>query len=150
MSNKFQGRPPQNKKLFSAKAIPSSFSKKPSFSFAHLSRNKDRNFDFFKKSVREKEQAYSMMLHLLMEVSDQSILILRERGKQQTGGYETLPQSIVNCQPHNLTLYKDEDIYSFRFGTQDKYRMLCIFDRERIVFDVIGFDWDFSAYPHGN
>ena len=87
---------------------------------------------------------------LLKELSQKTWLELSRRTKYQIGGFEKLRYDQINVSPVNLTMPKDENILSFRFGSADAYRLLgCRKDGCNVLY-VIGYDFDFSAYDHGN
>jgi len=45
----------------------------------------------------------------------------------------------------------DTKLFVFRFGNQDKYRMVVYRSNEcKRFIHVLGFDLDFSLYDHGN
>ena len=69
-------------------------------------------------------------------------------GKKQDCGFETLEFKQIEFSPNNYTLCKDEKIYSFRFGAGDGYRMLGFFEYNQTVLNIIGFDFNHSAYDH--
>lgn len=73
---------------------------------------------------------------------------LRDRGKESFGGFEKLPRARIQFRP-SWNLPEDENVLIFRFKSSD-YRMLCVKDKKREVLYIIGFDFDFSAYDHGD
>ena len=64
------------------------------------------------------------------------------------GGFEKLPRARIQFRP-SWNLPEDENVLIFRFKSSD-YRMLCVKDKKREVLYIIGFDFDFSAYDHGD
>ena len=61
-------------------------------------------------------------------------------------GFESIPSKQLKLQPKNLSLPPDSKVLCIRFKKQT-YRMLGIKNKD--VFHVIGFDFDYSAYNHG-
>lgn len=129
-----------NQRYFDLEAEPPR-SKLLAFSFAHVTKKKNYNFSHFKSDARKENE-------LMQELSRHTLLKLRDRGKESFGGFEKLPRARIQFRP-SWNLPEDENVLIFRFKSSD-YRMLCVKDKKREVLYIIGFDFDFSAYDHGD
>lgn len=116
----------------------------PVFCFKSITLNKNYNFEYFKKNNSERNKAAFFLIDKLQELSEKSWEELLSLPKEI--GYETLPISRMN---YNFNLGKDEKIISIRFGNGDAYRILGVKRDKCPIFDVLGFDFDFSSYNHG-
>ncbi|MBQ3450855.1 MAG: hypothetical protein IJG32_01120 [Selenomonadaceae bacterium] len=63
-------------------------------------------------------------------------------------GFETIPFAQIKFSPDVVVLGKDAKIHVFRFGIGNNNRMLGFFEREQAILNIIGFDFNFSAYSH--
>lgn len=117
----------------------------PIFAFQYITTNKDYNINYFKKSVRDKCKAYSSMFHKidLMERTSWKELFNADKYK----GFESMNISQVKFKPNPLKqVSNDQKVLVVRFN-REKYRMIGI--KEKNVFQVIGFDFNYKAYNHG-
>lgn len=123
-----------------------------SVSFRYLSNNKRRNFDFFgDKRLREKNRAAEQFFSFLQRLTGKHRLEIMKLPKDVDCGFENLRFSTVNCTPCGCNLPVDKLISVFRFGDNGNggnYRLLGFFESNSPVLYVIGFDFDYSAYPH--
>lgn len=86
------------------------------------------------------------------EISNLTWKELQNRPKET--GYEMIPISEFNINLDNikesLNLSDDSKIIVFRFNNQ-KCRILGVRSAEcSSILYIIGYDWDYSAYNHGN
>lgn len=117
----------------------------PVFCFKHLTTNKKYNIEYFKKkNVREKSKAYGALFFLINDMQNSGWKDLFSRSKEI--GFESIQSKQLKLQPKNLSLSPDSKVLCIRFKKQT-YRMLGIKNKD--VFHVIGFDFDYSAYNHG-
>lgn len=122
----------------------------PLFSFAFTTETKNYNFNYFNNDFRKELDVRQNLDRLLKEISSNTWVSLSSRSRYQLGGFETLSFDQVSCSPHNLTLAKDENIFSFRFGPADSYRLLGCRKHGCQVLYIIGYDFNHSAYDHGS
>lgn len=88
---------------------------------------------------------------LLEELSKNTWQELTQRSKYQKGGFEKIPYS--SCKESIFNKFKitpDTSIYSFRFGKGDAYRLLGIKPTSCHKLNILGYDFDYSAYDHGS
>ena len=96
-----------------------------------------------------------MMKKLFEKLEEISQLTWKElQNKPRETGYEMIQISEFNVNlndiKENLKLSDDSKIIVFRFNNQ-KCRILGIPSTEcNSILYIIGYDWDFSAYNHGN
>ena len=125
---------------------------KISVSLCYLSKSKKRNFDFFTdKNLRKREKALTQFFNFVKRLTNLTRLEILSKNKFEDCGFENLRYQDVNCIPDNCFLSKDTNISIFRFGDNDSggdYRVLGFFEEKNSVFNVIGFDFDYSAYRH--
>ena len=123
-----------------------------SVSLQFLSKNKLRNFDFFSKSdFRQKAHALDQFLDFIKRLTSKTRLEISSLSKNDDCGFEEIPFAQINCNPDRKTLAKDAKICVFRFGNNGSggdYRLLGIFDSGFPVLNIIGFDFNYSAYDH--
>ena len=123
------------------------------FSFEFWTTNAKYNFEYFKKSLRDKEKAYDELHSKLHELSGMSILEVKERSKER--GAEYLPYS--RFSPSFLSILNNTGIVTpdsklkvIRICNQN-YRLIC---KEGVqdskVLYLLGIDFDYSAYDHGS
>lgn len=146
-----KGKPPQLKLKINKNATPVT-ENKISISLQHLSKNKLRNFDFFsKKDLRTKTQALEQFLEFLQRLTSKTRLEISSLAKDNDCGFEEIPFAQINCKPDKITLGKDTKICIFRFGNNNangNYRLMGVFNNKDPIFNIIGFDFDYSAYKH--
>ena len=123
-----------------------------SVTFRYLSKNKARNFEFFgHKDLRRKADALEQLIAFLQRLTSKTLLEVLKLPKDKDYGCESMKYSAVNCRPHLCTLEADDLIFVFRFGDNGSggdYRLLGFFEDRSAVFNVIGVDFDYSAYQH--
>ena len=71
--------------------------------------------------------------------------------KDDDCGFEEIPFAQINCNPDKIILGKDTKICVLRFGKNNAngdYRLMGIFNNKDPIFNIIGFDFDYSAYKH--
>lgn len=120
-----------------------------SVSLQYLSKNKQRNFEFFAKNWRAKETALIQFVELLKRLTSKTRLQISSIPKENDCGFEKIPFEQINCTPDGFKFGKGDDIFVFRFCNRE-YRLLGFFEEKVPVFNIIGFDFDHSAYPHGS
>jgi uncharacterized protein YuzE len=120
----------------------------PAFSFQHMTTNQKYNFDYFSKKMSHDEQkAKSALINKLIEISSNTWLDISGQGKKM--GFETIPQSEINFSPENYTMSKDSKYFIFQFNNHNM-RIIGIKKDSCPIYYIIGFDFNFSAYNHGN
>ena len=102
--------------------------------------------------LKEKDKCNKIMLELFEKLYEISSLTWKElKNKPKNSGYETIPISSFNINfdsiKEELSLSNDSKIIIFRFCKQD-YRILGV-QRQDTLY-IIGYDWNFNAYNHGN
>ena len=121
-------------------------------SFQYLSTNKSRNFEFFgHKDLRRKTDALEQLFSFLQRLTSKSRADISNIARDRDCGYEILEPTTVNCAPTGYRLTKSDQIAVFRFGNNSAggdYRLLGLFEERSPVLNIIGFDFDYSAYPH--
>lgn len=120
------------------------------FNFQYITSDKNFNFDYINRN--NKKIAKDLLL-LLQKISQSSWEELRTKGKDN-GGFETIEysnfkESIAgNIKHKNIT--KDTKLYVFRFGGK-KYRMIGYKSNScKAALHILGFDFDYTLYDHGN
>ena len=125
---------------------------KISVSLQYLSKNKQRNFEFFsKKEWRKQAQALEQFMNFLQRLTSKTQLEISALSKDEDCGFEEIAFVQVDCPPNKILLGKDAKICVFRFGDNNSggdYRLLGIFRNKAAVFEIIGFDFNYSAYKH--
>lgn len=117
-----------------------------SFSFEYLTSNNEFNFNYFKDSS-DKLEAYGSFIEKLIELSGitwKKILLSRKNV-----GIETIPYHEIKFSGNNTEniLSSDSKIFVIRFNKQ-KYRLLGFKKNSSSAFQIIGFDFNYSAYHH--
>ena len=122
----------------------------PSFSFIHLTKNKDYNFEYFSSKMRKNlEVKQADLTKKLIEISQQTWETWYNLRKEK--GVETLNYNQIHFSPNNLELSPDEKIIVFRFSS-GSCRMLGIKGKvcsTCATYYIIGFDFNYTAYNHG-
>lgn len=120
-----------------------------SFSFRYFTKNSSYSIDAL-PAGNEREKTLSSLHRRLEELSCQSWLHWSQQRKST--GLETIPyQSLHFKAKDDERLFKDTDIYVFRFDTymgNNKGRILGFKDGSCAILHIIGYDFDFSAYDH--
>lgn len=151
MSNKKRGKIPSSQ-IFAKNRQPPKTEKNISISLQYLSKNKRRNFDFFSdKNLRQKLNALTDFFYFVKRLTGKTRLDILSKRKSEDCGFENLRFQDVNCTPDNFELSKDANISVFRFGDNGNggdYRILGFFSEDNPIFNIIGFDFDYSAYKH--
>lgn len=117
----------------------------PMFSFQYLTTNKKYNLEKLDKN--QKATFLADLSARLIEISQKPWIYWNNLPKDK--GMETIPFKDINFSPNGLELSKDEKIIVFRFSSQNA-RILGVKSSSCAVYNIIGFDTDFSAYNHGN
>lgn len=121
-----------------------------SLTFAHVTTNKQYNFHYFGKNIRQELDARKALDELLKEISDNDWIALAKRRKDVLGGFERLYLKDITSIPiPNMVLTEDTEIYIFRFGKADAFRLCCVKDLNSVVLHVIAYDFNYSLYNHG-
>lgn len=108
-----------------------------------------------KKVIQAKDKCNKKMEKLFEKLEEISKLTWNElQNRPRETGYEMIPISEFNINlediKRQLKLSDDSKIIVFRFGSQ-KYRLLGVRSQEcSSILYIIGYDWDYSAYDHGN
>lgn len=121
----------------------------PWFSFRYMTKNKDFSLDFFADG-REKEITLSCLFARLEELSKRPWVYWMQQPKYT--GLETMRYEQLNFSAsEDSNLSKDTTIYIFRFDTYQgarKGRIIGFKNNPCSVFQIIGYDFNFSAYSH--
>lgn len=151
MLSKKRGKIPSSQ-IFAKNRQPPKIEKNISISLQYLSKNKQRNFEFFfDKNLRQKAQALNDFVNFAKRLTSKTRLDIASKRKFEDCGFENLRFQDVNCTPDGYELSKDANISVFRFGDNfngGDYRILGFFSEDNPVFNIIGFDFDYSAYKH--
>ena len=119
-------------------------------SFAHVTENKDYNFNYFKKRVRDNLDAREELDKLLEFMTSETWREAGELRKTDLGAYETIPfDQLKSIQIKQMSVAKDTPIYIFRFNSQ-QYRLCGIKEKRCNVLHIIAYDFDHSLYDHGS
>jgi hypothetical protein len=121
------------------------------FGFQYVTSN--NNFCFKQLDSSEKIIAYDKFLSRLNELSQINAAEAHNLGKIR--GMEKIPYSQLHKNMQQICdgtgiITKDSKIVVFRFNNQ-KYRLICKDDiMHPNLMHVIAFDFNYSAYDHGN
>ena len=125
---------------------------KISISLRHLTKNKQHNFEFFgAKDFRKKAQVFDQFFKFLQRLTAKTQLEISTLSKTDDCGFEQIPFQQIKFKPNGTTLGQDTKIWVFRFGDNvsgGDYRLLSFFEDKHPVLNIIGFDFDYSAYKH--
>lgn len=117
----------------------------PVLCFKYLTKNKKYTIQYF-KNYRDKQKAYGALFYLINDMQNTTWKELFLRSKDR--GLETIEMNELKFKPQ-LTLTPDTKVLVIRFKRQE-YRMIGIkSERNKDVFHVFGFDFNYSAYDHG-
>ena len=139
-----RGKVPQSSGLKLNREVKLKVEQKISASFQYLTTNKQHNFEYFGHDFRAKGQAFEYLLEFLRRLTAKTLLEVSSLRKTDDCGFEQLPHQQIKFKPVGITLEQDAKIHVFRFGSD--YRLLGFF--ERAVLNIIGFDFNYSAYKH--
>ena len=115
----------------------------PVFSFKHITTNKKYNINHFNKA-RDKAKAYGALFYIMDVFQNRSWLESMNLDKKN--GFETISYKELNFNPKGFSLAKDDKLLIVRFK-RGYYRMIGM--KEDNIFHVFGFDFNYSAYDHG-
>ena len=119
----------------------------PAFSFRYLTTNRRYNFEYFQDNKNEESKMHSLLVKRLKEISEKPYSYWSGLGKVH--GSEQIPYWRFRIAPNGLALSKDDKLVVFRF-CQQNYRIIGIRLESCPTLFIIGFDFDYSAYEHGN
>lgn len=123
-----------------------------SVSLRYLSKNKRRNFEFFgDKRWRDKARVLEQFFSFLQRLTAKRRIDIMKLAKDADCGFEHMRYGAINCTPDGYELSSERLILVFRFGNNSAgsdYRLLGFFEDNSPVLNIIGFDFDYSAYPH--
>ncbi|MDD2207971.1 MAG: hypothetical protein PHG03_00320 [Bacilli bacterium] len=117
----------------------------PIFSFQHLVSNNKYNFSGLPSNEFQNfcrlliEKIYSLEKNYTIK----SLFNLRK-----PNFFESFPIDRLYFKPKTLIYSKDTKVYVFRVTSS--YRMICMYSDVAPIFHVIGFDFGFNAYDHGD
>lgn len=120
--------------------------------FGHITNQKEHCYDALLKVNQTDTTAIRNLMNIIIVVSKSTWTELSHRNKNNMGGYESLDidifkTNILDNYPEKLS--NDIKLYSFRFGSSDKYRMIGYKSKHcKRVLHILGFDLDFSLYKH--
>lgn len=121
-------------------------------SFKYSIKDKKHTIDFI---LNEKGNNKKTIENLFKKFSELSSLTWKDFiNKPKETAYEMIPISSFNINLDNikkeLNLSDDSKIMVFRFDNQKK-RLLGVRSKEcHSILYIIGYDWNYSAYDHGN
>ena len=115
----------------------------PVFSFKHITTNKKYNINYFNKP-RDKAKAYGALFYIMDVFQNRSWLESMNLDKKN--GFETISYKELKFNPKSFDLARDDKLLVVRFKRGD-YRMIGM--KEDNIFHVFGFDFNYSAYDHG-
>ena len=151
MSNKKRGKIPFSQ-VQAKNRQPIKTEKTISISLCYLSKNKNRNFNFFSdKNLRQKEKVLTDFFDFVKRLTGKTRLEILSKNKSSDCGFENLNFQNIKFKPDGVELSKDTNISVFRFGDNNSggnYRVLGFFSEDNPIFNIIGFDFDYSAYEH--
>lgn len=122
-----------------------------SVTLRYLTTNKNFNFESFGKNFRTKAIAFEQLTEFLRRLTAKTLLQISPLSKTDDCGFETLAFAQIKFKPDGITLGKDTKIHIFRFGsngTGGDYRLLGFFETGQAILNIIGFDFNYSAYEH--
>lgn len=128
-----------------------STSESPNISFKYLTKNKNYNFEYYSKEKQQCKNAKIAVLDRIQEITCDEWINLLNKPKET--GVETLNNSILNFNPNGYDFFPDEKIYVFRFkvkNNKNDCRIIGFKERNCPTYNIIGFDFDYSAYNHGS
>lgn len=141
-SNKITAQPVQSISCFSEQF--------PWFSFRSMTANSKYNLELLPAGT-SRETTLLGLYARLQELSSQSWTYWTQQPKRI--GLETLSYGDLSFEANSsASLSKDTTVYIFRFDTHvgNKCgRIIGYKNSPCAVFHIIGYDIDFSAYPHG-
>ena len=114
-----------------------------SFSFRYLTKSKDYNFQKLDKG--QKKDWSCSLTERLISLSKETWSYLTSLSKET--GFETFSNSQIKFSPSNYNFTPDEKVIVFRFNSGNG-RIIGIKPSSCSVFNIIGFDTNFSAYGH--
>lgn len=110
------------------------------FSFSKIVRNKEHNFEYFKKNNKEKHECYIRLIEKIIEIEKVPWVEFINRAKDI--GMETMDVKNINI---DLDMTDDNKVIIIRFNKQ-KYRIIGY--KEEKVFRILAFDFNYKAYKH--
>lgn len=124
----------------------------PWFSFRFMTLNKKYNIRFLNSlQTNEREKTIYCLYKRMEEISSRPWVYWGRLRKHE--GLETIPFEVIHFSINGDTeLSDDAKIYVFRFDTfmgKGCGRILGFKKSPCSTFHVIGYDFDFSSYPHG-
>lgn len=118
----------------------------PSFSFRYLTTNRRYNFSAVPPDG-DHDSTYDALFLRLVEISSESWTYWGQLRKEM--GYETIPYGQIRFQASGLPfISNDSKIIVFRFNG-GSMRILGYKKAPCATLQIIGFDFDYSAYDHG-
>lgn len=119
------------------------------FSWQYLTSNKVHTFDFFRGDLRNELEARKSLSDLVMDLCSSTWGNVLLRRKTDKHGAETMEMERLNFCARGYQFSNDQKVFIFRFGSNNKYRLLGVNGSDSNVLYVIGYDFDYSAYNHG-
>lgn len=145
----------QTQKKLNSNGVPKetkcSSDQHPFFSFRYMTANKHYNAEYLDdKNDDEHYNTLQGIYSALEKISSSSWTHWINQRKEN--GLETMEYSRLNFKADGMAnLTGDEKVYIFRIDTHDgngKGRIIGFKSSPCAAFNVIGYDFDFSAYPH--
>lgn len=121
--------------------------------FGHITQHSNYSYNALEETNKTDTKAIDKLMKLLVLISSSTWTELSHRNKKHLGGFETLSLSDFKAyvwEQLPILLSEDVKLYVFRFGNEDKYRMIGYKSSHcRRVLHILAFDLDFSLYDHG-
>ncbi|WP_312637386.1 hypothetical protein [Oscillibacter sp.] len=147
---------PGNKNKIKKDGVPErtgcSSDQHPFFSFRFMTTNKAHSISFLERRTPGDQLKTLQGLYSIMEKISSSPW--KDWGAlSKSTGYETITYSQLNFSaPEGIHLTGDTKLFVFRFDTFrgcNNGRIIGFKDNPCAAFNIIGYDFDFTAYPHG-
>jgi hypothetical protein len=124
----------------------------PWCSFRYMTTNKDHNLGYLNRlGARERAQTLHALCGRLEEMTQRKWVYWLQNRK--TAGLETIDFGQLTFSPSETKPTKDTTMYVFRFDTYQgggKGRIIGFKEDPCATLQIIGYDFDFSAYGHGS
>lgn len=124
----------------------------PFFSFRFMTTNKVHSLSFLDSMRGPARELTLRSLYEKLEAISQRPWVYWAQERKKSG-LETIKYEQLRFEPStDVTLTKDTTLYVFRFDTYQgtgKGRIIGFKGSPCSALHIIGYDFDFSAYPHG-
>ena len=122
-------------------------------SFRYSVKNKKYTIDSKTRAKDKCNEVTEVLFKRLEEISQTTWENLMNKPKEV--GYEMISIGSLDINMDSLkkelNLSDDSKVIVFRFGKQQKYRLLGVKSKEcAFMMYVVGYDWNYNAYNHGS